>query len=182
MNTYLPAYPTFDNKCSGLTKKELFCLELRIPSTGDTELDDLIKTSNQKRIEENILYALVANNPDEDNEMIVNNALFMAETFLEPESPKEHIQHLLESMADEVEIFIAKADGWVSNELIINSLGLKRKVNSVNHSCQSERAFLNQIIMRLLEDQQRVEFKRESGQSYYRIHHEAMHTLQEETD
>ena len=75
---------------------------------------------------------------------------------------------LPELMADEVEIFVSRGNGWVARELIVNSLGLKRDVNPLHHKNQDEKGFLCQVIMRLLEDQGRVEYKKDGKSTYYK--------------
>lgn len=170
MNTYMPAYPTDNNEHPGLTKKEFFCVQLRVPQTGDVDLDALIRSSNQSRIEEQIFLSLLSNNAAKQSEALITEALALSELFCEvvEESPKEHIQHLLESMADEVEMFIRRADDWVSRTLIVNSLGLRREVDPLGQKNHGQKGFLCQVIMRLLEDQGRVEYKKEGDRTYYR--------------
>ncbi|HDI3147851.1 TPA: hypothetical protein PMB01_001674 [Vibrio cholerae] len=45
----------------GLTKREMFCLHLGVPETGDPELDEIIKKGNRMKIAANAIGGIMAN-------------------------------------------------------------------------------------------------------------------------
>lgn len=51
-NADMAATPT--NASLGLTKRERFCLEMRVPKTGDPELDDIIREGNLRSLYQNV--------------------------------------------------------------------------------------------------------------------------------
>ncbi|ATD27065.1 TPA: hypothetical protein ACMDUN_002451 [Vibrio cholerae] len=46
---------------NGLTKREMFCLHLGVPETGDPELDEIIKKGNRMKIAANAIGGIMAN-------------------------------------------------------------------------------------------------------------------------
>jgi hypothetical protein len=41
---------SYNPECQGLTKREQFCLQMGVPETGDSVLDDIIRKGERKRI------------------------------------------------------------------------------------------------------------------------------------
>ena len=52
---------------TGLTKREMFCLHMGVPETGDAELDAIIRKGNRQKMAAEIMAGLVVGvrNPDE---------------------------------------------------------------------------------------------------------------------
>ncbi|PAR95629.1 hypothetical protein CGT81_16405 [Vibrio cholerae] len=64
-NSDMPAMPAWcpnsDQQLYGLTKREMFCLHLGVPETGDPELDEIIKKGNRMKVAANAIGGLMAN-------------------------------------------------------------------------------------------------------------------------
>lgn len=68
-NSDMPSMPTSPNdsdpewaaaRAGGLTKRERFCLEMRIPETGDAELDEIIHKGSKREVAMMVLQDLIA--------------------------------------------------------------------------------------------------------------------------
>ena len=60
-NADMPAMPVEEAQRSGLTKREHACIALRVPETGDPEIDALIRTAQRRDVAAMAMQGLLSN-------------------------------------------------------------------------------------------------------------------------
>ncbi|MFC5079862.1 hypothetical protein VTH8203_03083 [Vibrio thalassae] len=86
---------------------------------------------------------------------------------------KDRIEDLLQGVAKEVHAYLheygrSTSDGWVSSVTIQKQLGLKHHCNPIGCSNDTPKSWVFSVIMRRLQDQGKVEYKKVGSRVTYR--------------
>jgi hypothetical protein len=89
---------------------------------------------------------------------------------------KERIDDLLQHVANEVYAFVHESgqtsnEGWVSSVVIQKQLGLKQYCAPIGSSNDTPKSWLFNIVMRRLQEQNKVEYRRAGSRVSYRSSH-----------
>lgn len=91
-------------------------------------------------------------------------------------SQKQEIERLLQLMSDQLMSYISEVEPgfqgrWVPATHLKTQLNLKRDSYPVANKIQNRTGWLFAILARMLEEQGKVEFRKEGNRSYYRCLH-----------